>query len=367
MSSFTITDACVKHERLPIDHPVKTAFGTMKERHAVLLLLKDENGQTGVGESWVNFPLWAPWERTALFEKGFIPYLKGRQVENVPEFVAGMYKDFVGPARQSETVGPLVQALCAVELALWDLQAQREGVPLAQSLFEKPADAVKVYASGINSPIPWDLIDRHLERGVALFKLKLGFGDREDRKNLEDLRRHLGEKAALAVDINRGWDMGQLRTWLPVLADFEVKWIEEPLKIDEEPHLHELAGLSEIPIAGGENLLMPPGADMKKLLGQPFDVLQPDLTKNAPLHVALKLLEMSTATSKRIVPHFLGSGPGQAASLQFAAGCPEALVEIDINRNALRTDLLQEPFEIVDGKISIPDRPGIGWSLKSSF
>lgn len=360
---FSVADADVKHERIPIDHPVKTAFGVMQERHAVLLLLEDGSGQVGVGESWVNFPLWAAWERVALFTHGFIPYLWGSHVDSIPEYIGKMYEDFVGPARQSGTIGPLVQALCAVELALWDLQAQRAGVPLAHCLFAQPASSVRVYASGINSPIPWNLIDEHLDRGITLFKLKLGFGDDEDRRNLEELSHHLDARASLAVDVNCGWSMQQAERWLPDLEGYNVQWIEEPLKASEEMHLAELRAISNTPLAGGENLPMPPGVDVQGILNAPFDVLQPDLTKNAPLHVARELVQAAEATEKQIVPHFLGSAPGQAASLQFAAGCPEALVELDINRNPLRTEICDQPFEVVDGRISIPDEPGIGWRL----
>jgi L-alanine-DL-glutamate epimerase-like enolase superfamily enzyme len=53
-------------------------FGELTERHAVLLILDDEDGHQGVGESWVNFPAWAAWERVAMFERALISWLKGR-------------------------------------------------------------------------------------------------------------------------------------------------------------------------------------------------------------------------------------------------------------------------------------------------
>jgi len=363
-NGFSIQIGRVRHERVPIAHHVKTAFGVMTERHAVLLVLEDAAGAAGVGESWVNFPLSAPWERVAAFEHGFIPYLEGRAVEAVPAFMEQMYRAFVGPARQSGTIGPLLQGLCAVELALWDLAAQAAGVPLASHLFEAPASRVRVYASGLNSPIPWDLVDAHIERGVTLFKLKLGFGESEDRQNLAALKAHLGAKASIAVDVNRGWTLDEALAWLPALHEYDVQWIEEPLTAAEEVHLARLRERSGIPLAGGENVLMPPDAEPAELANTPFDILQPDLTKYAPLHVAKRLLPLAQKNGKRLVPHFLGSGPGQAASIQFAAGCPDALLELDINRNTLRTDLMTPPFEIVDGCIAIPELPGIGWRLR---
>jgi len=359
-----IKAATVRHLEVPIDREVVTAFGVMRSRHAVFLVVEDDAGNRGVGESWVNFPHWAPWERVAAFEHAFIPYLEGKEIADVAEFVDTMYAAFRGPAVQSGTVGTLLQATCAVELALWDLAAKREEKPLSRLLFDDPADRVRVYASGINSPIPFDLVDEHLACGVDIFKLKLGFGDDKDRTNLEALVKHLDGRAGVAVDVNRGWTRVKALEWLDVLADYDVQWLEEPLHAEEEASLVELYEADKVPIAMGENVLLEPTSDASTLADLPGHVIQPDLTKYAPLHVVDRRLSEVAATGKRLVPHFLGSAPGQAASLQFASGCPAALVELDINPNPLRTDLMTEPFEITDGCIRVPDAPGIGWTLR---
>ncbi|MHC4914428.1 MAG: mandelate racemase/muconate lactonizing enzyme family protein [Planctomycetota bacterium] len=361
-----IAKARALHRSAPVDKPVKTAFGVMNSRHAVILLLEDGDGRVGVGESWVNFPAWAPWERVAAFERCLIPYLTGREVEDVAGFVRSTWSDLVGQARQSGTRPALLCAISAVELALWDLCAQRDEKPLAALLFDEPAKSVRVYASGINAPLPWDLIDDMLGKGVTLFKLKLGFGDDEDRRNLEEMKRRLEGRASLAVDVNRGWDFDSAARWLPELATLDVEWIEEPLREEDEPRLGELAEMSGVPLAGGENVMTPPGSAPGELVGAPYAVLQPDLTKWAPLHVALDVLRSAAEHGKRVVPHFLGSGPGQAASLHFAAGCPDALCEVDINRNQLRTEMLDAPLVVEDGAIRIPDRPGLGWTLRET-
>ena len=363
MNEFRIRTAQVRHVETEIDEPVRTSFGAMSTRHAVFLIAVDDAGRQGVGESWVNFPAWAPWERVAAFQRVFIPYLTGRRVADVPHVIREMHRAFVGPAVQSGTVGPLLAALCAVELALWDIQAQAAGLPLAAHLWGRHLRRVRVYASGVSGPIPRDLIDAHLDAGVTLFKLKLGFGDDIDRHNLDDLRTHLNGRAGIAVDVNRAWRLDDARRWLPTLRDYDVEWLEEPLRPADEPHLAVLRAESDVPLAGGENILMPPGADVDEIAAADWDILQPDLTKYTPLHVAQALLDAAGRAGKGLIPHFLGSGPGQAASIHFAAGCPEGLVELDINRNPLRTESLDPPLRIVDGAIELPDRPGLGWRL----
>lgn len=363
--SFQIKSAQVIHKETEIERPVVTSFGSMRQRHAVLVRIESESGQHGIGESWVNFPLWGPWERIALFEHALIPYLeRNREVTDIPTYIGRLYESFAGPSRQSGTIGPLLQGICAVETALWDIAAREAGGPLSQLLFDQPLSRVEVYGSGINAPLPYERIDAYLEKGVKLFKLKLGFGDEADKANLKGLEKYLAGRAKIAVDVNRRWAFRQALGWLPILADHGVVWLEEPLTYDDELWTGELQVTAQVPIAGGENVVTPPGVKVEQLLTFPFDYWQPDITKYTPLHIAVALNEKANEGGKsHVVPHFLGSGPGQAASIQLAAGCRRGLVEFDINANPLRSTLCDEPFEIIDGFIEIPNRPGIGWTI----
>ncbi|MEI8315174.1 MAG: mandelate racemase/muconate lactonizing enzyme family protein [Verrucomicrobiota bacterium] len=352
--STIIQAAKVYRLEAPVEAVVRTSFGVMNKRTALLLSLRDRDGLVGWGESWVNFPAWAAAERQLAFEQAYLPYLKGRQIDDIPSFITEMAHAFIGPARQAAATGPLVQALCAVEVALWDLQAQRAGKSLAQFLFRKPAASVRVYASGINSPLPWARIDQHLQLGVRLFKLKLGFGRRQDRTNLRDLKRHLGSAAGIAVDVNRGWTVAEARKWLSELKDLDIAWLEEPLVTEQESQLGSLRRRG-VPIAAGENAESP--------VSTGADILQPDITKNFGLHRAVELLGQLRC-GQRLYPHFLGSAVGQAASFHLAAGCgKETWQEWDINANSLRTDLTNQPFEIRDGRVAIPNTPGLGWQV----
>ena len=154
-----ITDARVIHLRAPLEEPYQTTFGTMTHRQAVLIILEGDNGLSGVGESWINFPLWAPWERVQAFTRGFFPLIIGSKVENIPDFTTKLYWRVRAAALQSATLGPAMQALCAVEVALWDMRARSEGVPLGRLFAKNPVSRVRLYGSGVNPPIPYGIID----------------------------------------------------------------------------------------------------------------------------------------------------------------------------------------------------------------
>ena len=360
--SIRIRSARAYHLQAPLEHVVKTSFGAMTARHAVFLVVGDNSGRRGLGESWVNFPAWAAWERLAAFEEAIVPYMRGREITDVPSFVTQLFNALRGPALQSGTVGPLLQALCAVEMALWDLSAQAQNLPLNRLWFDQPAARVRVYASGLSAPLPWKAIDEHREMGITLFKLKLGFGDAEDRRSLAELRRYLGEGADIAVDVNRGWTLAQALEWMRILPDFDVQWVEEPLTVEEEGGLLELYEHRSLPISGAENALLAPGCEVEALAAAPLDILQPDMTKYCPVQSFLRLLPVARSRGKRVYPHFLGSAPGQALSLHLGSGCgPDAMVEMDVNPNPLRTALLRPACDIRNGMIEIPDRAGLGW------
>jgi L-alanine-DL-glutamate epimerase-like enolase superfamily enzyme len=366
-----ITRAQVHHYQVTLAEPVKASFGAMSARHLVLLELTDQDGHSGFGESWTNFPIWAAAERVAALNTYFVPYLRGKEVGDVAAFVLALAKSLRGGALQSGTLAPLVSTLCAVEMALWDLAAKRRGVSISKLLFPQPAPRVRIYGSGINAPFPLQSIDSYLERGVSLFKLKLGFGDEEDLHNLTAMQKHFAGRAKFAVDVNRNWTFAQARTWLPRLADFDVQWLEEPLRVDEVARTRELAPLTKIPISGGENFLVDPGSDMAALADEPLVILQPDMTKYCLVQDFLRLLPAAAQRRKRVVPHFLAAAPGQAFSAHLAAGCGPALslpngtdplVEWDVNENPLHTDFFAEPYEIVGGMLTLPERPGMGWT-----
>jgi L-alanine-DL-glutamate epimerase-like enolase superfamily enzyme len=235
------------------------------------------------------------------------------------------------------------------------------GLGVSDLWFDNPSPRIAIYASGINAPLPIPWIEQMLERGVKLFKLKLGFGRDEDLKNLREMKEILGNNAALAVDANRAWDFAYAKYWVKALAEYNVRWLEEPLRPAEEKHYPALHQISTIPLAAGENAWCLPGQEVHDFDRLDVDIWQPDLTKNCGPSQALQLIKHAQTKGRQVLPHYLGSAVGQAISLHMAAGCEEPLMEWDINPSKLRTDFFRGGFEIRDGCIQLPASPGLGW------
>ena len=365
-----LSEARVYHIRAPLEKPYRTTFGVMTHRQAVVINLTCAEGFAGMGESWINFPLWAPWERVAAFTCGIFPVILGKVIEDIPKFVKELWNKHYRAALQSSTLGPLLQAVCAVETALWDMQGRICGLPVNKLFSDSPEKKIKMYGSGLNPPFPIDAIHEALDLGVDTFKLKLGYGDDEDRKNISRLRSILGSEGKIAVDVNRNWTFDSAMQWMGYLQDNDVVWLEEPLTIEEQSRYPELHSVSAIPISAGENFLIPPGSsfvnegDGGLSLNQSslaLDSIQPSVVKNCCFSDAIRLIDLVEKQGKKLWPHFLGSAPGLAATAHLASLTHNPFLEWDINPNPLRTAFFTEPFCIRDGYFTLTQEPGIGW------
>ena len=156
-------------------------------------------------------------------------------------------------ALQCGEPGPFAQAISGIDLALWDLSARRRRLPLWW-LLGGQSSKIKVYASGINPGGAAQTAEAALKRGHRALKLKVGFGAETDLANLAALRGIVGA-GMLAADANQGWSVAQALTMLPRLAEFDLCWLEEPIRADRpREEWRKLRASAEMPIAAGENI-----------------------------------------------------------------------------------------------------------------
>ena len=145
--------------RWPVKVPVRTSFGTMHDRPAVLVRVEDSEGAHGWGEAWCNFPSCGAEHRARLIETVLAPLLVGRAFASPQAAFQAMTQQTAVLAIQSGEPGPIAQAIAGVDIALHDLAARRRGLPLWQHLSRAAAESgaaasVAVYASGINPGQP---------------------------------------------------------------------------------------------------------------------------------------------------------------------------------------------------------------------
>jgi L-alanine-DL-glutamate epimerase-like enolase superfamily enzyme len=347
--------------RVPIASPVQTSFGIMHSRPAVLIRIADADGVEGFGEVWCNFPSVGAEHRARFVRETIAPMLTGRSFTSPEQIWREADRALEVLAIQSGEPGPIAQCLAGVDMALWDLAAKAHGQPLYR--FLGAADAVTnvpVYASGLNPDRPEQLAVAKKTEGYRAFKLKVGFGRARDLANLTALRETLGEDATLMVDANQAWDLDEAQSMSLAVAPFRPMWLEEPMRADApRAAWQRLAQASPIRIAAGEN--MRGGEFESAIAGGWVKVLQPDVGKWGGFSGCAGVGRMALAAGIRFCPHWLGGGIGLIASLHLLAAVGgDGMVEVDSNPNPLR-ELMATPFPpVADGRMALPQGPGLG-------
>ncbi len=347
--------------RCPLETPVVTSFGTMRDRPMVLVRVEDRDGAAGWGEVWCNFPAVGAEHRARLVDSVVAPLLTAMPFANPAEAFDALTRKTAVLAIQSGEPGPFAQVIAGMDIAVWDLAARKAGAPLWRHLAEDGVPRIGVYASGLNPDAPERLAAERQGEGYTAFKLKIGFGAGRDVANLEALRTALGPHAQLMVDANQGWTKEAALEMLPRLEPFGLRWLEEPLRADRPwGEWRELKLRTQIPLAAGENIAGHAGFDAA-LAASVLGVVQPDLAKWGGFSGCLPVARRIRAAGARFCPHYLGGGIGLLASAHLlAAAGGDGLLEIDANPNPLRTLLCGPLGHITNGEATLSEAAGLG-------
>ena len=158
----TIADIRAYALEAPCPEPIRTSFGMMRARPAVLVRIEDREGAVGWGEVWCNFPDGGGRHRAHLIRHVVGPLARDVPFARPSDIFRHLTRRLRILAIQTGEPGPLAQCAAALDIALWDLAARRRELPLWRWLGGKVA-SVPAYASGINPTAP----ERTVERAMA--------------------------------------------------------------------------------------------------------------------------------------------------------------------------------------------------------
>ncbi|MHC6231058.1 L-talarate/galactarate dehydratase [Arthrobacter sp. MMS24-T111] len=344
--------------RLPLTVPISDAkvfTGRQKPMTEVVFLFAEittELGHSGIGFSYSK--------RAG----GPAQYAHAKEVAEGligedPNDIARIYTKLLWAGASVGRSGVATQALAAVDIALYDLKAKRAGLPLAK-LLGSYRDSVRTYnTSGgfLNATLEEvkDRASRSIEEGIGGIKIKVGLPDStEDLRRVAGIRDHIGPDVPLMVDANQQWDRAAALRMGRRLEDFNLAWIEEPLDAyDFEGHAH-LAHVLDTPIATGEMLASV--AEHKALINaNGCDIIQPDAPRVGGITQFLRLAALADERGLGLAPHF-----AMEIHLHLAATYPR---EPWVEHFDWLDPLFNERLETKDGRMIVPDRPGLGITL----
>ena len=265
--------------------------------------------------------------------------------------------------------GHFMMGVSAVDNALWDLRGKYFDAPVYRLLGGPTRDPVEVYGSCLGfsvEPDPARRVSAELKgRGFRHQKWFLAYGPGHGpaglKKNVElvrNLRESVGGEVDLMFDAFMGWDLNYALRWAKQVERYDPRWIEEAFHVDKMDSFVELRGQTSIPVATGEHFY---GRwEVQRFLqAGAIDVVQADPEWCGGVSELAKICTIASAHDVHVIPH----GHNLHAALHVVASqspmtCP--LVEYLINKMSHYYFFDKHQLTPVDGKITLPDRPGFG-------
>lgn len=342
---------------LPLANPIsdaKVLTGRQKPMTEVAMLfveVESADGHSGLGFSYAK-RAGGPGQFAHACE--IAPALLGED----PNDIARLWDKLCWAGASVGRSGLANQAIGAFDVALWDMKARRADLSLAK-LLGAQRDAVRCYnTSGgfLHTPLDQLLVntDRSRERGIGGIKLKVGQPDGKiDIHRVETVRAHLGD-FPLMVDANQQWDRPTAQRMCRVFEQFNLIWIEEPLDCyDNEGHA-ALAAQFDTPIATGE-MLTSVAEHAELIRHRGADFLMPDGPRVGGITPFLKIAGIAHHAGLMMAPHF-----AMELHIHLAATYP---TEPWVEHFEWLEPLFNERLELANGRMIVPNRPGLGFSL----
>ena len=194
-----------------------------------------------------------------------------------------------------------------------------------------------------------------------------GFSIENTVRRVEAARRGIGDDVDLMVDAHGSLDVPTAIRLARRLEPYDVDWFEEPVSPDDHAGLAEVRRATDVPIATGEREFTK--YDFRSLMDHDaLDIVQPDVSRAGGLTESRRIAAMAAAENLRVAPHAWSSGVLFAASIHLAMATPCChILEVSMMNMPLMYDLFEEDFDVRDGRVHAPDRPGLGFTLRSDF
>jgi L-rhamnonate dehydratase len=268
--------------------------------------------------------------------------------------------------------GVVMQAISAIDCALWDLKGKWAGVPVYRLLGGPLRETIPAYASTLGysvepaaaAQLARELVGQGYTALKWFFKYGPGAGSEGMAQNLamaRAVRAAAGEDVELMFDAWMSWDVTYATQLGAELAAVRPRWLEEPVPPDRIASNAELRRRLPFPIATGEHEYTRWGA--KQLLDAgASDVLQPDIYWAGGISEVLKICTLASTYDVQVIPH--GHSVHATAHLLVAQPpqlCPR--IEYLLKWNEIHQHFFRTPLQPVQGRVLPPDTPGMGMEL----
>ncbi len=262
-----------------------------------------------------------------------------------------------------------MEAIAGVDIAIWDVKSQAMGLPVYKAM-GAVRDSVRGYASG--GWAPGDEAEQEMAgyaaKGFTAVKRRVvgrdGFSIENTVRRVKAARRGIGPNVELMIDAHGSLDISTALRLAKKLEEYDIAWFEEPISPDNHPGLAEVRRATKIPIATGEREFTRFDFDDLFRYGG-VDIAQPDVARAGGLTEIRRIAALASTRGIKLAPHAWGSGILFAASIHMAMAAPNChILEVSQGYMPMMYDLFNEPYDIRDGTVYAPQRPGLGFTLR---
>ncbi|WP_144098380.1 muconate/chloromuconate family cycloisomerase [Croceicoccus sediminis] len=347
---------------VPTIRPHVLAMATMNCQTICLVRIRCSDGSEGLGEATtiggMAYGPEAPETIKLAIDTYFAPLLIGQDAEMPARAMALLDRHVVGNTF----------AKCAVETALLDAQGRRCGLPVSELLGGRVRDRLPVLWTLASGDTATDIAEaeRMIEtRRHDTFKLKIGKRSvADDVAHVAAIKKALGSRGSVRVDVNMAWTPVQAREGLAMLADAGCDLCEQPIHRSNREGLARLSLNSPIPIMVDEALNGPATAFDHARAGA-GDVFAVKIEQSGGLRAAASVAQIAASAGVALYGGtMLEGGIGTVAS----AHCFATFATLDFGTELfgpllLTEEILAEPLDYSDFSLAIPAGPGLGIGL----
>jgi muconate cycloisomerase len=347
---------------LPTIRPHVLSMTTMHRQTIVVIRLRCSDGITGIGEGTtiggLSYGDESPESIKLAIDTYIAPLLSTCDPSRVGQTMAKIGRAVVGNHF----------AKSAVEIALLDAQGKRVGLPVSELLGGRHRDALPIawtLASG-DTTKDIDEAERMLDlRRHNIFKLKIGKrAVGEDVAHVAAIKKALGDRASVRVDVNQAWDEARAARGMAQLEDAGVDLVEQPIARANRSGLARLAARFIIPIMADEALHGPEDA-FDLAAHAAADVFAVKIAQSGGLQAAGRVGAIAEAAGIGLYGGtMLEAGIGTIASAHLFATFPQLAWGTELFGPLLLTEeILTEPLAYGDFALTVPNQPGLGIEL----
>lgn len=353
----TIKKITIYKLSIPLIEPFITSLGPEYSADNVVVTMETENGLIGTGECSPFMPINGESQETCMVVGQYLAKgLKGRDAADI----SGNHR------LMNNIIYGNVSIKSAFDIAMYDIAAQAEGIPLYRFLGGENSHKIQIdYTISLHTIE--DMVAHAIKLkkdGFEILKVKLGGDPDTDIARMKAIREAVGEEIAIRIDANQGWNYEGALTALNGMKDLNLQYCEEPIPRWDWLRLPELRKNSPIKIMADEscfdehdaaNLIKFDAADMFNL----------KMGKSAGIYRAQKIVKLAEAAEMDMqVGGFLESKIGMTAIAHLALSS-DRIKYFDLDTPLMFTeDVVTGGMEYgANGRITMPDTPGLGASI----